>query len=592
MDDRTKLEARLDRRRFLKGAAATGAVAAMGAGVPAFAAKPASDNNASAKSWREKPDPIDEKLISDGGTFDVVVVGGGNAGLFCARAAALNGASVAVIENQAEENYKPGVGTEVGIVNSQYILDQGAPRIDEADFLREYARRSVIRHNPKRASYFVKNSGRIFDWVISFADEKWLAENCHAGSCPPKPTVLLEVSGWKFYYGTAMFRKVGDKNGAQRWPELLEIHYQKAMADGARWFFEHHGETCDVDDSGAVTGLVARRADGTYVRFRARKGVALCAGGFAMNREMVIDILDEIRHEAEARGELELVREGVGFGLPRDGSGIKLGIWAGGHIEIGPRSTMSHGDPGTGVWHLQLDHSGSRFCDEAAGTTLSQPKDSVTTTFMDANWKKVLKMMPPRHMGPDTADTISWPATLGQLDNLKPGPPSEDNQASWGKGLMIRSPLTTGDVYCANTVEELLDYMNCYQGEIRERALSEIERYNGLCEKGVDEDFGKDPRIMKATALRTPPFYGTVAKTDPTGMFGSMSPGLCTTTGLDTDADGHVLDSGFKPIRGLYAAGNNAGGRYIVVYQSPISGISIGMAMTEGYMLGERLADS
>jgi len=51
-----------------------------------------------------------------------------------------------------------------------------------------------------------------------------------------------------------------------------------------------------------------------------------------------------------------------------------------------------------------------------------------------------------------------------------------------------------------------------------------------------------------------------------------------------------VLNSDFKPIKGLYAAGNNAGGRYIVVYQSPLSGISIGMAMTEGYMLGERLA--
>jgi predicted oxidoreductase len=74
-------------------------------------------------------------------------------------------------------------------------------------------------------------------------------------------------------------------------------------------------------------------------------------------------------------------------------------------------------------------------------------------------------------------------------------------------------------------------------------------------------------------------------------MFGGVSAGMVATTGLDTDAEGHVLNSDFKPIKGLYAAGNNAGGRFIVVYQSPLSGISIGMAMTEGYMLGERLAD-
>jgi fumarate reductase flavoprotein subunit len=59
----------------------------------------------------------------------------------------------------------------------------------------------------------------------------------------------------------------------------------------------------------------------------------------------------------------------------------------------------------------------------------------------------------------------------------------------------------------------------------------------------------------------------------------------------DADADGRVLNSEFKAIKGLYAAGNNAGCRFITVYQSPISGISIGIAVTEGYMLGERLAE-
>jgi fumarate reductase flavoprotein subunit len=150
-----------------------------------------------------------------------------------------------------------------------------------------------------------------------------------------------------------------------------------------------------------------------------------------------------------------------------------------------------------------------------------------------------------------------------------------------------------GNVFCANTIEELFDYMDCYKGETKKKALASIARYKELCEKGKDEDFGKDPRILKATALKDPPFYGSVSRGSmgPPGMTASkISPGLCATTGLDTDADGHVLNSEFKPIKGLYAAGNNAGGRFIVTYQSPLSGISLGMAMTEGYMLGERLA--
>jgi succinate dehydrogenase/fumarate reductase flavoprotein subunit len=583
-DEKSKVK--INRRSFLKGVAATGAMATIGVAHPAVAKTTSGDGQAGTKSWRDRPDPIDEKLISDGGTFDIVVVGGGTSGLLCARAAATRGVSVAVVESQSEEDYT-WVGTELGTVNSQFALDHGAPRIDEDDILRELARRNVIRHNPKRASYFVKNSGRVLDWILKDVDPEWLAENAHVMSCPPLPEVITEVSGWKFYHGTTIFRKMSDGNGTFRWPEVMRIHYEKALADGARWFFDHHVELCDVDDSGTVTGLVALRGDGSYVRFNARKAVALCAGDFSGNREMVIDIMDTIRHEAEAKGDMDLVITGFTTPLKRDGSGIKLGIWAGGHIEIGPRSGMGSGDPATGAWHLQLDENGERFCDEAAGTMICQPADATVVTLQDANWKTVLKMMPPRHMAPDTAHTENWPRRLSQLDNVTPGPPSKNKDAGGRGGF------GGGGMYCANTVEELLDYMGCYEGAAKEKALASIRRYNELCEKGMDEDFGKDPRILKATALKDPPFYGSIGNSGSQSMFGdNISPGLCATTGLDTDAEGRVLNSEFRPIPGLYAAGNSAGNRFIVVYQSPLAGISLGMAMTEGFMLGERLAAS
>ena len=593
-NDKKSIEG-INRRNFLKGVAAAGAMAGITATRPSSASQSANEATTAVKSWRDKPDPVEEALISDEGTYDIVVVGGGNAGLICASAASTKGASVAVIENQAKKSYVRGAGKDVGTVNSQYALSKGAPMIDEDDFLREWARRNLIRHNPRRASNFVKNSGRVFDWVISLADQGWMDENCHLMSCPPRPSVLLEVSGWKFFYGTAVFlNNKKEPYGVERWQELLKVHQEKAEARGAKWFFKHHAEICDVDASGAVTGVVAKNSDGKYVRLKARKGVALCAGDFSNNREMVIDILDTIRHEAEARGDLNLVKAGglasiAGTGmlsLTRDGSGIKLGVWGGGHIEIGPHSTMAGGDPGTGPWFLQLNNKGERFCDEVSGSTLLQTDDGFIVTFNDANWKKVYEMMPPRHGSVDTADTYSWPAVLKQLDNVKPGP----KQYSWGQGREIKGPMSGGQLYCANTIEELIDFMGCYKGETREKALAEIERYNRMCEKGIDEDFGKDRRIMKVTGLKDPPFYGTISKNNSTGMMGSLSPGLVATTGLDTDADGRVLNSEFKPIKGLYAAGNNAGGRFIITYQSPFAGISIGMAMTDGCLLGEMLA--
>ena len=136
------------------------------------------------------------------------------------------------------------------------------------------------------------------------------------------------------------------------------------MIDGTRWFFDHHAEICDVDTSGALTGVVAKRSDGKYFRFNALKSVVPAAGDFAGDKNMVIDILDQLRNEAEARGDLNLVKTAMMKSLPRDGSSIKLGLWAGGHIEIGPRSTMGMGEPGTGAWYLQLDTNGERFCDD------------------------------------------------------------------------------------------------------------------------------------------------------------------------------------------------------------------------------------
>jgi fumarate reductase flavoprotein subunit len=112
-----------------------------------------------------------------------------------------------------------------------------------------------------------------------------------------------------------------------------------------------------------------------------------------------------------------------------------------------------------------------------------------------------------------------------------------------------------------------------------------------MCQKGIDEDFGKEPRIMKATSLKDPLFYDTVTAYTGKYQFGGITPGMVATTGLDADAEGRVLNWEFKPIKGLYAAGNNAKGRYIAVYQSPFAGISIGMTITDGYLLGERLAN-
>src|SRR6185369_3025803 len=63
-----------------------------------------------------------------------------------------------------------------------------------------------------------------------------------------------------------------------------------------------------------------------------------------------------------------------------------------------------------------------------------------------------------------------------------------------------------------------------------------------------------------------------------------------TFAGLATDAQTRVLDASRQPIKGLYAVGNDAasvmGGNY------PGAGITLGPALTFGYVAGMALAQS
>ena len=76
----------------------------------------------------------------------------------------------------------------------------------------------------------------------------------------------------------------------------------------------------------------------------------------------------------------------------------------------------------------------------------------------------------------------------------------------------------------------------------------------------------------------TPPFYAVRVAPSELGTF----------AGIATDANGHVIDRDGRLVEGLYAVGNDAvsvmGGTY------PAAGITIGPALTFGYVAGRHLA--
>ena len=95
----------------------------------------------------------------------------------------------------------------------------------------------------------------------------------------------------------------------------------------------------------------------------------------------------------------------------------------------------------------------------------------------------------------------------------------------------------------ADTIEELGKKLGMAPGALE----ATIQRYNSLCERGVDEDFGKDGKYMMP--IQTGPFYGFAVRNFDNGA---------SRGGISIDEDFRVLDKDGKPFPGVYCSGDAA----------------------------------
>lgn len=109
-----------------------------------------------------------------------------------------------------------------------------------------------------------------------------------------------------------------------------------------------------------------------------------------------------------------------------------------------------------------------------------------------------------------------------------------------------------------------------------------MKRYQGYCESGVDEEFGKSKETL-VSQINRPPYYAVKADATP----------YATIAALDVDTDLNVLKpDGSTKVAGLYACGNDSGG---VLYTNlepyaQYGGVALGWAFTSGRLAGANAA--
>jgi len=607
---------KLSRRYFLKGVAASAAGIATGSvlettpGHGETISSAAITKNTNPSWLGEAPVISDDQIVSTI-KADVVIVGGGNAGTMCAFAAAENGATVAVIEPQVKENIHYWGLHDIASVNSQFYLDKGLPKIKKSEFIAEYQRRTHNRTNPRLVKKFADHSGEMIDWLLNNAPQE------------VKDSTTIENQNSNMEY----FKMGGEINKFKCWKGCIQTNYQmtapvliaRAEKQGATWHWGHTGivlvtDTADVPEQKetvgrngvaamveagvphtTVTGVIAKNPESKYVRFVAKKAVVLSGGDYGGNPEMYRALQDEQRWLYESHGLNTGELRCAGFG--RDGSVIKMGLWAGGAMDPCPRAVVSpqvffrSNDYASNVlqwgagfsgamnpWgspFVWLDNKGKRFTDETFMGIFGQllraerMKPGRYYAFFDKKWVELMSRSAPEHFSQPvgTSDTLDYKALF----------------ASWvERGAKGAEPGRGGTVnaWGANTMDELLEHMG-FDKEIKASVKAELETYNKYCKNGEDEDFGRDPKML--LPVNEGPFFGMYS------VMEKPMTGTVTLNGLVIDENQRVLDQNYNPIRNLYASGNSSGGRFALEYSTPIAGLTLGMAMTLGRVLGKEL---
>ena len=558
---------------------------------------------------------------------DVCVVGLGHAGVAAVLGAAEKGAKVVGIESQTQDNFA-WYGEDIGHVNSKLLIERGYGPYDTGAITSEFCKRAAGRVNPEIIKNFVQYSGQMFDRYEEIYDSYEEERKANDSDVYLADTAVIvpkatgdgktgEPAGGAGHYDLSDMFKYPLCNtqaaygqhkasypiscgGYLTWPcnaqfygyqgnniEYIHKYIVKYVQEtpNCAWDFEREGIKLIQDESGKVTGVYAKGADGTYYRYNCNKGVILCAGDFIGNPEMCWALLNEGMEWAERSGATADSWASAGT---RNGQGHKMACWAGGMIEPAPRGTMILGGginstPWGANSMLWLNSDGKRFCNEGnvtgASTATARQKNETGWLVTDKNFMQSICACGIEHSGPNAGRPQYYQDLIDDMEAL---PCSSEEQSI--RSCFVAERMMS-KIYKCDTLEELAKAMGVADDKM-DTFMASIEEYNAMCDAGKDDKFGKDASAL--IPIREAPFYGCAQ----TLGNRSASPSMVTMNGMMTDLNLNVLDVDYAPIKGLYAAGNSLGGRYGTGYSTPCAGNSIGMAVTHGRLAGQFCVDN
>lgn len=457
-----------------------------------------------------------EKLATD-----LVVIGGGAAGMIGAINASQQGLNVVLLEKQEFLGGASAIcGGIVVAQGSEAQRNMGEKSDTPSKMAYDLLHNGHQRNDLSGLTFYALNVGKSIDWAV-------------------KQGVQLDtMAGFAFRAEHKTPRVIPFVGGCPQYAQTL----REVLATTKTDVKLTTRATKLITTDGAVTGVEAKAKDGTTYEIAA-KAVLLATGGYGWNKEM---LKGDLKHAlyygpVSSTGDGHKMAEEAGAALQLMDCGK---IYPQG-IESSPgiaKSTLQGNNAAYDISGILVDINGKRVTNEKGAG-----KDILATLMKQKNATLYLLM-----------DKPSFEAFRKIIGNNGVTPAEVDKWlASNGKSAPVFAH--------GNTLEEAAAAAGVDAAGLK----ATIERYNGFVKAGKDEDFGRPVRFMKKTIDTSGPMYLVEQK-----------PRFATSLGsVVVDTSLHVLDKSGRPIPNLYAAGEVANA---VHGDDSAPGANVGWGITSG----------
>ncbi|MEN3354458.1 MAG: tricarballylate dehydrogenase [Betaproteobacteria bacterium] len=478
--------------------------------------------------------------------YDVIVVGGGNAACAAAVSARENGAKRVVLLEKAPKEQRGGNTHFSGAIlrfvfNNVEELDRfvpgaeqeypgfhtGVPRYPREAFREDLMRVTEGKSDPELADLLIDASYETTCWMQDVGKHEFELARSVMG---------IKVGNQIKWPRGAIVRTVHEGVG------LSATWFKTAEGMGIEIRYEAHVLELTQSESGRINGVVLRGKDGVE-RLNA-KAVVLACGGFETNPAWRTHYLGQEWGHAKVRG--SNFNYGDGLKMALDMGAMPWGHWGGCHAtpivseapDYGKREMTDKTNRLSYLYGVMINVEGRRWIDEGAdmnaftyakygGLILKQPKGKVYQIFDS----KVLDLLEPRYK--------------------------------------------TSEPFKSDTLEGLVKQLDVDQ----KQALKTLREYNEAAARGgpfnpaaldhMHTEGIEPPKTNWAQKIDKPPFYSW-------GVTGGIT---FTFGGVKVDKSAQVISTGWKPMEGLYAAGEMVGGLFHYNY-------ALGTGLMSGAVFG------